>query len=293
MTGTMNPSEVGVSIRTVTISIDDVDVKVPEGGTVLDGCKAAGIDTPTLCYSENLTPVNVCRVCVVELEGSRTLIPSCSRPAEEGMVIHTDSGRVRHSRKMVLEFLGSGVDLSQADDMNSWSEHYGADPDRYGPAAEKINEEVKIQDDLYIRDYDKCVLCYKCVEACGDDAQHTFAISVSGRGFAARISTEFDIALPDSACVYCGNCVAVCPTNALQFKTEWDLREAANWKPEEQTVTTTVCSYCGVGCNLEMHVQDNTIVKVTSPNDHSVTNGNLGIKGRFGWQYVQPTITTR
>jgi predicted molibdopterin-dependent oxidoreductase YjgC len=102
-----------------------------------------------------------------------------------------------------------------------------------------------------------------------------------------------DIALPDSACVYCGNCVAVCPTNALQFKTEWDLREAANWKPEEQTVTTTVCSYCGVGCNLEMHVQDNTIVKVTSPNDHSVTNGNLCIKGRFGWQYVQPTITTR
>ena len=138
MTGTMNPSEVGVLIRTVTISIDGVDVKIPEGGTVLDGCKTAGIDTPTLCYSDNLTPVNVCRVCVVELEGSRTLIPSCSRPAEEGMVVHTDSGRVRHSRKMVLEFLGSGVDLSQADDMNSWAEHYGADPSRYGPAAEKI-----------------------------------------------------------------------------------------------------------------------------------------------------------
>ena len=293
MTGTMNPSEVGVNIRTVTINIDGVDVAVPEGGTVLDGCNAAGVDTPTLCYAENLTPVNVCRVCVVELEGSRTLIPSCSRPAEEGMVVKTDSERVRHSRKMVLEFLGSGVDLSQADDLNSWGEHYGADPGRYGPAAERIDEEVKVQDDLYIRDYDKCVLCYKCVEACGDDAQHTFAISVSGRGFAARISTEFDVTLPDSACVYCGNCVAVCPTNALQFKTEWDLRQAAQWKPEEQTVTTTVCSYCGVGCNLEMHVQDNTIVKVTSPDDHSVTSGHLCIKGRFGWQYVQPTITTK
>ncbi len=288
-----NLSEVGVSIRTVTIIIDGLEVKVPEGGTVLDGCKAAGVDTPTLCYSDNLTPVNVCRVCVVELDGSRTLIPSCSRPAEEGMVIHTDSDRVRHSRKMVLEFLGSGVDLSQADDLNDWAEHYGADPSRYGVTAEKINEEVKIQDDLYIRDYDKCVLCYKCVEACGDDAQHTFAIAVSGRGFDARISTEFDITLPDSACVYCGNCVAVCPTNALQFKTEWDLRQVDQWKPEEQTVTTTVCSYCGVGCNLEMHVQDNTIVKVTSPDDHDVTSGHLCIKGRFGWQYVQPTITTK
>ncbi len=274
----------------VTISIDGADVIVPEGATVLDACNAAGVDTPTLCYAENLTAVNACRLCVVEMDGSRTLIPSCSRPAEDGMVIKTDSERVRHSRKMVLEFLGSGVDLSQADELGTWSEFYGADADRYGPAPARINEPVKIQDDLYIRDYDKCVLCYKCVEACGDDAQHTFAISVSGRGFDARISTEFDITLPDSACVYCGNCVAVCPTNALQFKTEFDLRTVGEWRPEEHEVTTTVCSYCGVGCNLEMHVQDNTIVKVTSPNDHDVTSGHLCIKGRFGWQYVQPTI---
>ena len=270
----------------VRLSIDGNEVEVAAGASVLDACTAAGVDTPTLCYAENLTPVNACRVCVVEQEGSRTLVPSCSRLAEDGMVIQTDSERVQHSRKMVLEFLGSGVDLSQADELGRWSAHYGADPERYGPAAEKIEEEIRIQDDLYIRDYDKCVLCYKCVEACGDDAQHTFAIAVSGRGFGARISTEFDAPLPDSACVYCGNCVAVCPTNALQFKTEFDLRQADTWKPEEQTVTTTVCSYCGVGCNLELHVQDETIVKVTSPNDHDVTSGHLCIKGRFGWQYV-------
>ncbi len=143
-----------------------------------------------------------------------------------------------------------------------------------------------MQDELYVRDYEKCVLCYKCVEACGDDAQHTYAIAVAGRGFDARISTEFDVALPDSACVYCGNCVGVCPTGALQFKTEFDLRQAEQWRPEEQTVTRTVCSYCGVGCNLELHVQDERIVKVTSPSDHSVTSGHLCIKGRFGWQYV-------
>jgi predicted molibdopterin-dependent oxidoreductase YjgC len=277
----------------VSLTIDGQAVSVVQGATVLDACTAAGIDTPTLCYAENLTPVNACRVCVVEQEGSRTLVPSCSREVEDGMEIQTDTERVRHSRKMVLEFLGSGVDLSQADDLHRWMEHYGSDPDRYGPDAIRINEDVKVQDELYIRDYDKCVLCYKCVEACGDDAQMTFAIAVSGRGFGARISTEFDVTLPDSACVYCGNCVGVCPTGALQFKTEYDLRQADSWKPDEQTVTQTVCSYCGVGCNLELHVQDDTIVKVTSPADHSVTHGHLCIKGRFGWTYVQPTIERR
>jgi len=282
-----NPSSGGAVTETaVTLSIDGNNVQVPEGSSVLDACTAAGVDTPTLCYAENLTPVNACRVCVVEQTGSRTLVPSCSRQAEDGMEIQTDTERVRHSRKMVLEFLGSGVDLSQADPLAVWAEHYGADPTRYGESAEKIDEPVRVQDELYIRDYDKCVLCYKCVEACGDDAQHTFAIAVAGRGFGARISTEFDTSLPDSACVYCGNCVAVCPTNALQFKTEFDLRNEDSWKPEEQSVTRTVCSYCGVGCNLELHVQDETIVKVTSPNDHSVTSGHLCIKGRFGWQYV-------
>lgn len=272
----------------VTLSIDDRQVEVAAGSSVLDACNQIGIDTPTICYATNLTPVNACRVCVVELDGSRTLIPSCSRKAEDGMVIHTDSERVRHSRKIVLEFLGSGVDLSQAEQLSPYIDRYGAEPDRY-VEPERMNEPLRVQDDLYIRDYDKCVLCYKCVEACGDDAQHTFAIAISGRGFGARVSTEYDTALPDSACVYCGNCVAVCPTNALQFKTEFDLRQVDDWRPEEQSVTRTICSYCGVGCNLELHVQDEQIVKVTSPTDHSVTSGHLCIKGRFGWGYVHGT----
>ncbi len=270
----------------VTIRIDDTEVAVPTGSTILDACRSVGVETPTICYADTLTPVNACRVCVVEVEGSRTLVPACSRPAEEAMIVHTDSDRVRHSRKMVLEFLATGVDLSQADDLGRWAAHYGADPDRYGPSVQKMDEPIRIQDQLYIRDYDKCVLCYKCVEACGDDAQHTYAISIAGRGYGARVSTEFDVELPDSACVYCGNCVAVCPTNALQFFSEYQLREADDWRPEDQTVTTTVCSYCGVGCNLELHVQDNAIVKCTSPDDHDVTRGNLCIKGRFGWSYV-------
>jgi len=274
------------AVESVTVRINNNDVSVARGATILDACTASGIDTPTICYAENLTPVNVCRVCVVEATGKRTLVPSCSRLAEAGMEIQTDSDRVRHSRKMVLEFLGSSVDLSQAPEINQYSVRYEADVTRYVDDREVIEEPIRIQDELYIRDYDKCVLCYKCVEACGDDAQHTFAIAVAGRGFDNRVSTEFDVVLPDSACVYCGNCVAVCPTNALQFKSEFDLRRSESWREEEQTVTTTVCSYCGVGCNLELHVQDNEIVKVTSPVDHSVTHGNLCIKGRFGYQYV-------
>ena len=278
-----------VDIRAkVTVSVDGESVEVLEGDTILDACNKAGKDTPTICYGPTVTPVNACRVCVVELEGSRTLVPSCSRPAEDDMVIVTGSDRVNHSRKMVLEFLATSSDVSQAEDIMGWLDDYSADLDRYDDeTTERMTDPVKIEDDLYIRAYDRCVLCYKCVEACGEDAQWTFAIAMSGRGFNNRISTEFDVTLPDSACVYCGNCIAVCPTNALQFKTEFDLRKMSEWKPEEQTVTRTVCSYCGVGCNLDLHVQDNSIVKVTSPDDHSITSGNLCVKGRFGYQYVQ------
>jgi predicted molibdopterin-dependent oxidoreductase YjgC len=145
---------------------------------------------------------------------------------------------------------------------------------------------VKVDNDLYVRDYAKCILCYKCVDACGEQWQNTFAISVAGRGFEAHVSTEYDAPLPDSACVYCGNCIAVCPTGALMFKSERDLRDEGRWDEDRQQQTTTVCPFCGVGCNLTLHVQDGRIVKVTSPDDHDVTHGNLCIKGRFGWAHV-------
>jgi NADP-reducing hydrogenase subunit HndD len=146
---------------------------------------------------------------------------------------------------------------------------------------------VKIDNDLYVRDYSKCVLCYKCVEACGTDAQNTFAIAVAGRGFDARIATEFDTPLPDSACVYCGNCIGVCPTGALMFKSGARHAPGRHVGRVEADVTDTICPYCGVGCTLQLHVQDNSIVRVTSPMDHDVTSGHLCIKGRFGWQFVQ------
>lgn len=273
--------------REFEITIDGKRVAVPEGATILEATRKLGIDTPTLCFLETLTPVNACRVCVVELEGSRTLVPACSRKAEAGMIVHTESERVRLSRRLVLEFLASSVDVSTAPTMQEYMKRYGARPERFGPQAETVARPPKIDNELYMRDYSKCILCYKCVEACGVDAQNTFAIGVAGRGFTAHISTEFDIPLPESACVYCGNCIGVCPTGALMFKTEYEMRAAGKWNEAQQTRTDTICPYCGVGCELTVHAQEGQIVKVSSPFDHSVAQGNLCIKGRFGWQFIQ------
>jgi predicted molibdopterin-dependent oxidoreductase YjgC len=292
----------------ITLTIDDRRVEVPAGSTILEACRSIGKEQPTLCYLDTLTPANACRVCVVELDGARLLAPSCSRAVEPGMVVRTDSERVRHSRKMVLEFLASSVDLTLTADIKEWAAEYECDASRYGPpavpaadherrraghhnapngtTAETLNQPIKVDNPLYIRDFSRCILCYRCVQACGIEAQNTFAIAVAGRGFDARISTEFDTPLTHSACVFCGNCIGVCPTGALMFRSEHELRRANLWEPERQTVTRTVCSYCGVGCNLELHVQDDRIVKVTSPNDHAVTSGHLCIKGRFGYEYL-------
>jgi predicted molibdopterin-dependent oxidoreductase YjgC len=285
----MTPAMPVPLVREVDVTIDGRAVRVLEGTTILQACTSIGIETPTLCYLESLTPVNVCRVCVVEVEGSRVLVPACSRQVEAGMVIQTDSERVRVSRRLVFELLGSSVDLSlTTPQFREDMARYGADPGRFdGGHKATVAQPVKIDNNLYVRDYSKCVLCYKCVEACGADAQNTFAIAVAGRGFGAGIATEFDTPLPDSACVYCGNCIGVCPTGALMFKSEYDMRQEGTWDESKQTVTDTICPYCGVGCTLELHVQDNSIVRVMSPMDHDVTRGHLCIKGRFGWQFVQ------
>jgi predicted molibdopterin-dependent oxidoreductase YjgC len=295
----------------VEITLDGRTVAVPVGSTILDACRAEGIDVPTLCFLESLTPVNVCRVCVVEVTGSRVLVPACSRRVEPGMEVQTGSERVRHSRRMVLELLGSAVDLSLAPGVAEMMAEYGADPARFGepapsapageievrhpghhepPAghqAETVARPVKVDNDLFVRDYSRCILCYKCVEACGTDAQNTFAIAVAGRGFDARISTEYDAPLPSSACVYCGNCIGVCPTGALMFRSEHEMRAAGTWDETAQARTDTICPYCGVGCALTLHVQDNAVVKVTSPMESTITEGHLCIKGRFGFDFVQ------
>ena len=199
--------------RMVELEIDGRAVRVFEGETILDACGRLGIDTPTLCYGETLRPANVCRVCVVEIEGGRVLAPACSRKAEPGMVVKTDTPRVEHARRMVLEFLASSVDLSTTPAAHGYLERYDAQPERYGPpappdpdrdlartgrhrepdgqTAATVHQPVKIDNELYVRDYSKCILCYQCTDGCGEQYQNTFAISVAGRGFRGLISTDF------------------------------------------------------------------------------------------------------
>ena len=294
----------------IELEIDGQSVRVFEGETILGACRRLGIDTPTLCYGDTLEPANACRVCVVEVEGvararARLLAQGrgrdegadrlraraplaqararaarlVGRPLDDGRRARTTSSATTRSRS------GSGRRRRRIPERDRKRTGHHVEPD--GQTAATVHAPIKIDNELYVRDYSKCILCYKCVDACGEQYQNTFAIHVAGRGFDARISTEYVAELPESACVYCGNCIAVCPTGALMFRSEHELREEGDWREDEQTVTTTVCPYCGVGCNLELHVQDNTIVKVTSPDDHDVTRGNLCIKGRFGFQHVQ------
>ncbi|AEJ41075.1 formate dehydrogenase alpha subunit [Sulfobacillus acidophilus TPY] len=269
----------------ISLTIDGIPVQVEEGTTLRAAAQAVGQEVPTVCWHENLTPANACRACVVEVEGNRALVASCSRVAEEGMVVHTQSPRVQNARRVVGELLASATDVSLAPSVQTLLERTQATPERLAGET----REIPVRDDnrLYVRDYAKCILCYRCVEACGTDAQNTFAIQVAGRGFEAHIDAGFGRDMPESDCVFCGNCVAVCPTGALIDRSEWTLRQEGAWNADDIEVTQTVCSYCGVGCQLELHVQNNRIVKVTSPMDHPVTHGMLCVKGRYGYQYVQ------
>ena len=289
----------------ISLTIDGRAVEVAAGSTILEAARTVGLEVPTLCLADTLQPANACRACVVEV-GPGALVPACSRVASAGMEVRTDSERVLTSRRLVFELLDSAVELDRAPEILSAARRAGAVAGRFGPSAPpserttptpghrkpspssaaSVAEPVKVEDDLYVRDYSRCILCYRCVDACGEQHQNTFAISMAGRGFDTVVSTEFDSALPDSACVYCGNCIAVCPTGALMGRVQYDMRADATWDRDAQSVTRTVCPYCGVGCNLEVRTQDGRIVEVGSPADHDVTLGNLCIKGRFGWQFV-------
>lgn len=204
----------------VTLTIDDQTITVPAGTTILQAAQQIAKTIPTICYHPHFTAPSLCRMCVVEIEKSRVLVQACSRECENGMIIHTDSPRVRQARKMILELVNSAVDVSAAPEIQQLTREYGADVARF---AETRKRAVPFHDDnpFYVRDYSKCILCWRCVQACGEDVQWTFAISKAGRGFDTRIATFFDKPIPETTCVYCGNCVQACPTGALKAKREF------------------------------------------------------------------------
>jgi NADH dehydrogenase/NADH:ubiquinone oxidoreductase subunit G len=206
----------------ITISIDGKTVQTPPDATILEAIRSTGKDVPVICFHPATTPQGICRQCVVEIEGWRRLAPSCVTQVAEGMVIHTQSERVMRARRTILEMLNASVDLIQAPELLLQMEAYRAKPGRF-PGAQTRDQALIDDNPFYVRDYQKCVLCWRCVQACGDDMQYTYALSVGGRGFETKISTFYNAAMPDTTCVFCGNCVAVCPTNALKDKTEYFL----------------------------------------------------------------------
>jgi NADH dehydrogenase/NADH:ubiquinone oxidoreductase subunit G len=216
--------------------MDGKEVTVEENKTLLEAARDNGIDIPTICFHEATTANALCRICVVEVEGQRVLQPSCIVKVANNMKVQTHSEKVIRTRKTILEMLSSTMDLSEAPEIQAMMKEYGADVNRF-PDAERRESAVIDDNPMYIRDYSKCLLCWRCVQACAEDAQYTFAINFDGRGFNTQIGTFFDRSIPETSCVLCGQCAAVCPTGALKPKREYLLEQGMT--PQEISVLNT------------------------------------------------------
>ena len=208
----------------VTLTIDGRAVTVAEGATILQAAGELGIDIPTICYHDACTANALCRLCVVEVEKQRLLQPACVTQVRAEMVVQTRSARVERSRRTILEMLDSAVDLSDAPEIQAQMAEYAVDHNRF-PDAERRAPAPIDDNPMYVRDYAKCVLCWRCVQVCAEDAQYTFALTLDGRGFDTQIGTYFDQPMPATTCVFCGQCVGVCPTGALKPRREWLLEQ--------------------------------------------------------------------
>ncbi|WP_345299782.1 2Fe-2S iron-sulfur cluster-binding protein [Candidatus Villigracilis affinis] len=222
--------------ETVNLTIDGQEVSAEQGKTLLEVAREMGKNIPTICFHDATTANALCRICVVEVEGQRVLQPACIVKAGAGMKVQTRSEKVIRARRTILEMLASTMDLSEAAEIQQMMIEYGASSERF-PGAERRESEIKDDNPMYIRDYSKCLLCWRCVQVCAEDAQYTFAINFDGRGFETQIGTFFDKAIPQTSCVMCGQCVGVCPTGALKPKREFLLEQGMS--PSEISVMNT------------------------------------------------------
>ena len=219
----------------VTLTIDAQPVTVPAGSTILAAAQLLDIKIPTVCYHEACTSNGLCRTCVVEVQGSRLLAAACVAQVRPGMVVTTQSPRIDRSRRTILEMLASAVDLSEAPEIQDMMQEAHVDEGRF-PEAERLDIPRIDDNPMFLRDYSKCIMCWRCVQVCASDAQYAYAINFSGRGFETQISTFFEQSLQASTCVFCGQCVGVCPTNALKPKREALLEQGLT--PDEILQTT-------------------------------------------------------
>lgn len=272
-------------MQEVKFIIDNKEVMAKSGETIFNVSKDNDIKIPHLCYHKNLPISGACRLCLVELEGAKTLIASCAMLVSNGMKVFTNTKRVRNARKMVLELLLSDhpfdcltCERNGNCKLQDYAYEYQVKDIRY--TGEKRKIPIENGNPFLIRDYEKCILCGRCVRAC-QDVMVVNAIDFANRGFKTKISTAFGIPIQESTCVSCGSCIAVCPVGALREKQAEEKGRAWEYKKVK-----TVCPYCGVGCNIELNVKDNKIIKVTSWEDSPVNSGWLCVKGKFGFEFI-------
>ena len=279
------------------------------GETILEVALRNNIDIPTLCHLKGAAPTGACRVCVVEVEGARSLLASCATPADSNMVVRTESAKVIEARRMVLQLLlssgnhncavcGSGGDnwtafqlkVEQMEGSNElcpvWGDCRLQDlAFRYQVTGEKFeaNETpypLETANPFIVRDFSRCIQCGRCVQAC-NEIQVNEAIHYGYRGAATKIVAATDLPYVNSDCVFCGECLQVCPVGALVEK---DGRYSV--RPWETKKVRTTCTYCGVGCQINLHVKDNRVVKISGVEDASPNYGSLCVKGRFGYDFI-------
>ena len=269
----------------VTVTIDGRTVQAPAGTSVLEAAGSIGIKIPALCCDPDLSPVGACRLCVVEIDGMRNLPASCVTACSEGMVVRTGTPAVLEARRTLLELLIANHPLdcmtcekSGTCLLQQYCYEYGVSASPF--QGDRHDFAVDTDNPFYVRDMNKCILCGRCIRACGEIVGRN-VLDFSFRGFDTKVGPFMDTPIRDSECVYCGSCLAVCPVGALEEK-----KMIGRGRPWEVEKVRTVCPYCGTGCTFDLNVRDGKIIGVTST-DGDVNGRFLCVKGRFGYQFIQ------
>jgi NADH-quinone oxidoreductase subunit G len=273
-------------VEMVNLYINGKEVAAPTGSTIMQAADLAGIEIPRLCYDPDLSALGACRLCVVEVKGNRLLPASCVTPVMSGMEVFTESPAVIEARRTILELLVANhpLDCMTCDKLGAckladYCYHYGV---KESPFAGGEKHQYKCDDSnpFIIRDLNKCILCGACVRAC-EEMTGQDNLSYLYRGFHRKATTAGDVDYAQSDCVFCGQCVALCPTGALTEKTM--AGQGRRWEIER---VRTTCPFCGTGCNFDLAVKDGKVIGVLSNPDSPVNGRSLCVKGRFGWDFI-------